>query len=244
MDKYYVVVVDAERQRLNNGNLVQYGYRIGDMGLVHPKILDFYKNFEQTEYAPVILKEGNESTFVRGISVFQTSGLMIELYKHDPKDIQVLMCRGNLANGGRSPGKDGNPPELVPRRYFMTALRDGEFITINGYDLPEVKDQVKRTYANKNIKTCCSAEEFIAEIERQWKYLNVFDNWIEQHKDVSSARARIHDVPMEVAQINIPREFLRSELELAIDLATGRGPKGRWRSETPPSPRMPLNLVA
>ena len=199
-EKSYVVVTEAVREKMWDDyrppacidvKKTSYQYHRGQLGLLHPLIVEFFSDYEQNvrkagEGIDILVKMATKRGMTTSIP---TSGLMAEFYRHKEGDIPILTTdsvRGEL-------------------KYVMLILSEGEFEKISGTKLLGVQKEVKEIYQRKGI-VCGnrysgkSAEETLEmKLKEQWKTLECFE---QLRGDL------IETIPIEVAQKNIPEEVL------------------------------------
>lgn len=199
-DKEYVVISGAMRKRIREmmfGKLIaeSYIYRAGDLGLTHPSIVDFWKNFHNN------FKD-------RAMSLFHYNGSHGH-YVHEKDDIPVLLYKGGLSTGGRYFN------EFHKRDYFIVPLKEREFKVLGGRSLGEVKKEIKELYEQEGMKVFCypiglgSPEKALEKtIEEQWKKLALFH----PNKNL------ILDIPIEVSERDISKERIEMLEQLGKNL--------------------------
>ncbi len=193
VEKSYVIVTNAIREDIYSETAEKYSYqyRKSDLGLIHPKIIDFYSNLKENirKYEETKLKEGKGINW-KNASQFPAGHLWIRGYKHTPQDIPVLLYKGSLIMYDTRDELD----------YFMISLRENEFKRIEGTDLDSVKQGIIKIYKeDKELSSFFDCGEKAIRIldeavENQWRYLEAFDI-LKAHE--------IYETPMEVTLRNI-----------------------------------------
>lgn len=205
MDKKYAVITEAFRKEITSVDekkLIRdfYVYREGDLGLIHPAVIDFYlkldKNMKNlTGYKD---KKGRRTyqptppTFPeeRACDAFFDGG-----YFHDKEDIPLLLHGVNL-------------PEMsiISKRneYFIVPLRNNELVEINGTSLADVKRGVKKIHKEHNvlrptyvvINGKWRGYDYVLDklVEEQWNHLEAFDRLMKN---------KIHEIPIEITRREI-----------------------------------------
>jgi len=156
-DKSYVVISGATRERIGEmmfGGLIAepYTYRTGDLGLIHPSIVGFWKNFNKNFYG----KGGSCIPYLGG-----------SFYTHEKDDIPVLLYRGNLSDGGSYFNE-------FHRDYFIVPLKENEFRILRGEILGEVREEIKNLHKQMSFSVHATQERIEREIQEQWKRLTLF----------------------------------------------------------------------
>lgn len=189
-DKKYVIVTNAYRQTLHKDSFMcavevhTSNYRSGELGLIHPAIVDFYSDLENNmKKSPGDERFGGAKLASPPAKPYSDDIALTGMYKHDKRDIPVLLY-ANL-------GSIYNPRYSD---YLMITLRDREFLPIRGTDL----DSVKRAFYMKSKKSAYLEKK----IDEVWKHLEAFD--ILKNNE-------IHSIPIEVACRYISDEYVKQE---------------------------------
>lgn len=193
-EKTYIVVTNAHREIMTHSKpglrsrtgVMGYSYRKGDLGLIHPEIVEFYSDLSNN-------MQNESGTGSKSYHAIPTSGMLIEVFKYNQEDVPILMWKGNLS-GDRSYA----PLQTNERDHFLVALKEGEYSKIEGNDLVAVKQGVNEIYSKyriNNSQPSRNSGELEKATEEQWKMLEKADNFIRENG--------IDHIPLEMAQRHI-----------------------------------------
>ena len=155
-DKRYAVVTNATRQTFSynpyqNGNVERgsYDYRRGELGLLHPTIIDFFGSYE----------ENMRMHAAKSIMATKASPI---IYFHEEGDIPVLLYAQSLIGWSHK----------RPVQYLIAILKDGEFEEISDTDFGHVRNSVVDVRTRNKIYT---PNDFERSLDEQYRHLTSFD---------------------------------------------------------------------
>lgn len=189
----FVIINGPSRQTLSSNprtcqaRVNHYTYRKGDLGLLHPSIVEFYSDY-------------NSNTKDLPISCFpaRTSFLDLGTYTYHEEDIPILLFEGYLLFGG--------PSKIQTKRdYFIAPLREREFTELSSTSLSQLKKEIKTFYQEKRISPYCRKDTLNREIKNQYNHLQNLDDLL--------ARG-IHTIPIETSKREISSDTIRSAQDL------------------------------
>ena len=200
INKKYVVITTAPRARLEeeysppkaiNATATPYDYRKGHLGLLHPQIAEYFRNYSghlKGSLQKIDIMEWY--TQKRGPKIISLSNLL-EPFEPHSEDIPILFH-----------GEYFWP--ACGEEYVIGHFRRGEFAELEGLDLDSVKEQFTQTHAERGINIFAVQKNLENYVESQWLELEEFQHF---------SPSLIDTIPIEVTMRKISPENILSVQE-------------------------------
>ena len=200
-DKSYIIVANAERQVMttNKHALKQpnfkpiverrsYDYREGDLGMLHPSAIDFFRNFSPK-------KPSRNSGILSTVTAYERGNFLDTIGTGiDSDEFPVVMYDKEVRIG---------------EGYIIVPLMQSEFVRLRGKSLDYIKKKIAGWEEKEDLIAACRQDGLDDWIEEQYRHLGAFETLM---------NGRYDQIPVERTKRKISDEKIKSETEFLSDL--------------------------
>jgi hypothetical protein len=220
MSRKFAIITNARRETMYSTypsvnpevKVSAYDYRKGELGMIHPRILDFYSDLEKNlrksagkEYGKIQLSSDDDVCIPGSQSFFSATDMAPYPYKQEKDDIPVLM----YSLQSRMPTRQG---------YFIGIFKRGEFSEISRLEITDVKKEAEKICARNKLGSWKSIENMIDET---WRHLIVFEVLM---------KGKFDQIPVEISYKKISQSDVSIQEKLVKDLKENEFRRARSNS--------------